>query len=101
MRWAKAAAATTMMRTSAAASRVLIQNVAQDFSPAIHILSGSLAFWQYQFVVLVRRLIDRRARVPRRNRLLVRRIQRLHRFPYRIDTIGEEIADQQIGDRAA
>src|SRR6266849_1367652 len=35
---------------------------------------------------------------PRGNRRLIRRIKRLHRFPDRIDTVREQIADQEVGD---
>ena len=44
----------------------------------------------------------RRARraFQRRDRLLARRVERLHRPPDLVHAVGEQVADQQVGDRA-
>ena len=41
------------------------------------------------------------ARVPARDRLLARLVERLHRLPDLVDLVGEEVADQEVGDLAA
>src|ERR1051326_450362 len=55
--------------------------------------------WQIQLVDLVRRHLGRRRGEPGLDRLLARRIQRLHRFPDGVDLVGEEIADQRSEER--
>src|SRR6185436_2656313 len=55
---------------------------------------------QHQLVVLVDGLVHRRARVPLRDRLLAGLVERLHRRPHHVDLVGEEVADQEIGDLA-
>ena len=42
--------------------------------------------------------ITRGAHVPRRNRHFPRRVEGFHRLPHFVDAVGEEIADQQVGD---
>src|SRR6185503_14620267 len=55
---------------------------------------------QHQLVVLVDGLVHRRARIPLRDRLLAGLVERLHRRPHHVDLVGEEVADQEIGDLA-
>ena len=45
--------------------------------------------------------VGRRARVPARNRLLAGLVRRFERPPHFVHAVVEEIADQQIGERAA
>src|SRR5688572_6033203 len=58
--------------------------------------SGPAALGEHQLVDLVCSVILRRAGEPRRNRLLARRIERLHRLPHRVNLVLEQIADQEI-----
>src|SRR5260221_14760081 len=51
-----------------------------------------------QLVQFIRGDFRSRLGRPRRNGLLFRGIQRFHRFPRGIDALGEQIADQEVGD---
>src|ERR1035438_2129210 len=53
---------------------------------------------QKELVHLGLRHFWRRIDAPRGDRLFARLVQRFHRLPDRIDAVGEEIADQQVGD---
>src|SRR4030095_1890793 len=55
---------------------------------------------QRELVHFLWRQVLRRPRIPRRDWLSPRRIERLHWRPPPVDPIGEQIADQEIGDRA-
>src|SRR5438094_3812081 len=57
------------------------------------------SFRQNELVRFFRRRIDRHAGIPRWNRCLARRTDRLHRLPDLVDSIGEQIADQDVGQR--
>jgi len=59
------------------------------------------SFRQNELVRFFRRRIDRHAGIPRWNRCLARRTDRLHRLPDLVDSIGEQIADQDVGQRSS
>src|SRR5258705_771656 len=53
-----------------------------------------------QLVRLVRRSVLRGAGIPWWNRRLAGRVERFHRLPHLVHAVGEEIADEEVGDRA-
>src|SRR5262245_17017594 len=57
-------------------------------------------FGQIQLIDLVGRDFRRRTRVPGLGRRLAGRIDRFHRLPDDVHLVGEQIADEQIGDLA-
>src|SRR5262245_43623859 len=63
-------------------------------------LSGATALRQHELVRLVRLGGGRRAFVPRRNRPLARLVERFERRPDLVHAAVEEVADEEIGERA-